>query len=58
MIALVGLLLNTGVMALLLEFTNLHYVLAQLLTVLVVMVWNFLGNRRWTFGETTGAPAA
>ncbi|WP_028449959.1 GtrA family protein [Chitinibacter tainanensis] len=47
-IAGIGLLLNTALMA---GFTHwgLHYWPAQLLTTALCLVWNFIGNRCWTF---------
>lgn len=30
---------------------NWHYLLAQVLTTIIVMFWNFLANRIWTFNR-------
>ena len=50
-IAAVGFLLNGLLMALLTQQLALFYLLAQVITTLLVLVWNFLGNRVWTFRE-------
>jgi putative flippase GtrA len=31
--------------------TDWHYLLAQILTTALVLVWNFLLNRAWTFAQ-------
>jgi len=33
------------------EQWQLHYMISQLGATGMVLVWNFLGNRLWTFGE-------
>lgn len=48
-VAAVGLLGNVLFMALLTGYLHLHYVLAQVLTTGVVMLWNFAANALWTF---------
>lgn len=50
-VALVGLGLNTAIMALATEVLALHYLLSQVLATGMVLVWNFTGNRLWTFRE-------
>jgi putative flippase GtrA len=30
---------------------DIHYVLAQLITTGIVLVWTFFANRFWTFGD-------
>ncbi len=49
LIALVGLGLNTLLMALLTGWVGLQYVIAQVLTTAVLLFWHLLANRRWTF---------
>ena len=44
-----GFWVNLGVMHLLLQWTPLHYLLAQLIATGVATVWNFSVNRCWTF---------
>ena len=47
--ALVGLILNTFIMAAATEYFTLHYLLAQLLATGLVLIWNFPVNLWWTF---------
>lgn len=55
-VALVGLLLNTLIMAIATEVFTLHYLLAQVIATALVLFWNFTGNRLWTFrGDKHGA---
>jgi putative flippase GtrA len=49
LIALVGLGLNTLLMAALTGGLGLQYLLAQVLTTSVLLFWHWLANRRWTF---------
>jgi len=49
LVAIVGLVLNTAIMALLTEIFRLHYLLSQILATGSVLVWNFTANRYWTF---------
>jgi putative flippase GtrA len=46
-IALLGLAVNLVLMSLLTP--RFYYLLAQIITTLVVLIWNFLANRFWTF---------
>ena len=46
-----GFLLTWAFMGLLNGKLGVPYLLAQLVTTLVVMVWNFIANRAWTFAE-------
>ena len=45
----VGLLINAALMRALIG-AGWHYVLAQVLATLAVLLWNFAGNSLWTFG--------
>jgi putative flippase GtrA len=49
LVALVGFFLTWGLMRLLVEAWGAPYLPAQMLTTGLVMVWNFLANRLWTF---------
>jgi len=49
LVAILGLPLNSGVMAFYTSVIPLHYLLAQLLATGVVLIWNFTANRIWTF---------
>jgi putative flippase GtrA len=48
-VAGVGLLLNSLTMQIATEYMRLHYLLAQVLATGLVLLWNFTGNRLWTF---------
>ncbi|MGB1141445.1 MAG: GtrA family protein [Halioglobus sp.] len=51
-VALVGLLINSAIMALGVNTLDWHYLLTQLLATGIVFIWNFAGNKVWTFRET------
>ena len=51
MVALTGLGLNTFLMFLLTG--RLHYLLSQMCATIIVLFWNFLFNRFWTFREAS-----
>jgi putative flippase GtrA len=48
-VAFIGFLLTGAFMALLTGPLTLHYLLAQVTTTGLVMIWTFLGHRHWTF---------
>jgi len=48
-VAGVGLVLNSLTMLIATEYLGMHYLLAQVLATGLVLVWNFTGNRLWTF---------
>jgi putative flippase GtrA len=48
-VAAAGIVLNTAVFALLLGGVGAHYLVAQVVATLVVLVFGYLANRRWTF---------
>ena len=48
-IAIVGLLLNTIFMWVGVEVFGAHYLLSQIVTTGLVLLWSFTGNRYWTF---------
>lgn len=50
-VAAVGFGLNAILMWLLVEAMGLYYLLGQVCATAIVLVWNFIGNRIWTFGE-------
>lgn len=47
-----GCLLNGALMAMLLSRIPVHYLLAQVVVTGLVLLWNFLANRFWTFRES------
>jgi putative flippase GtrA len=48
-IASAGLILNTIFMYLGIELLKIHYLISQVITSGLVLIWSFLGNRYWTF---------
>jgi putative flippase GtrA len=48
-VILVGLVLNALFMHLLHGYLGWHYLLAQVLTTGITMIWNFTAHRHWTF---------
>ena len=55
-IAVGGLALNALLMWAGVDWLGLHYLLAQVLTTVMVLFWSFLGNLWWTFAHA-GMPA-
>lgn len=51
LVATVGAGLNGLLMAFTLEALALNYLVCQVVATGLVLVWNFLANRQWTFGE-------
>ena len=50
-VAAVGLGLNTLFMWIMVNLLGLHYLLSQVATTGLVLIWSFVGNRFWTFHE-------
>ena len=48
-VAGVGLGWNALLMYILVDFAGVHYLLAQILTTAILLVWHYLGNALWTF---------
>jgi len=53
-IASIGLMLNSAIVALATEAFALHYLIAQTAAIGVVLIWNFFGNLLWTFKDDGG----
>lgn len=51
-VASAGLMLNTVFMWIGIELLGLHYLISQIITTVLVLIWSFLGNRYWTFHVT------
>jgi putative flippase GtrA len=51
-IAAIGFGLNALIMAFLVGFPSVNYVLAQLVATGIVLIWNFAANKAWTFTST------
>ncbi len=54
-VAGVGFVLTSIFMYLLHDIAGLHYLVAQVLTTGVVLVWSFGAHRLWTFSEANGS---
>jgi len=50
-IAALGLAFNSFFMFVFTEILHVHYLLAQIFSTGLVLVWNFAGNRLWTFSD-------
>ena len=48
-IAIIGLVLNISIMYVMTQW--LHYLVSQAIATAIVLIWNFLCNRFWTFRE-------
>ncbi len=51
LIAAIGAGINTLLMYTFIQIAGIYYLLAQVITTLVVLIWNFLLNKMWTFSE-------
>ena len=49
LVAIIGLLVNTGAMLALETFLGLHYLLAQVLATCLTVAWSFGASHQWTF---------
>jgi putative flippase GtrA len=49
-VAIIGLMLNSLIVAVATEKLLLHYLPAQVIATGLVLMWNFVANRVWTFG--------
>jgi len=49
MLALVGFVINNSVVAFLSNWAGLHYLVSQVIATGIVLLWNFTGNKLWTF---------
>jgi len=54
-VATVGLLLNTAFMWLGVDVLRAHYLLSQVVTTALVLLWSFGANRYWTFRVGQGS---
>jgi len=51
LIALLGMFINMGIMHVLVHQIHLFYLLAQVLSTILVLFWNFILNKFWTFNQ-------
>lgn len=47
----IGLVLNAMMMFLMDTLAGIHYLVSQVITTCIVLLWNFSGNRFWTFAH-------
>ena len=50
-IAVIGAGINTLLMFIFIQHLRLYYLLAQVITTGIVLIWNFLLNKIWTFAQ-------
>ena len=50
-VATIGFVLNGLLMTLFTQQYTIHYLIAQIITTGIILIWNFLGNHFWTFNE-------
>ena len=53
-VAAIGLVLNTLFMWVGVDVIGAHYLLSQIVTTGLVLIWSFAGNRFWTFRSAAG----
>ena len=51
-VAIVGLGLNIGIIYALVEYATLHYLLARVISLFIVVFWSFSGHKHITFRES------
>lgn len=54
LVATLGLTINSAIIFLLTEWLTVHYIVAQAIATLVVLIWNFLAHQHWTYKSTGG----
>ncbi|MGE5385368.1 MAG: GtrA family protein [Betaproteobacteria bacterium] len=57
-VALIGLVLNTFFMWVAVDLLGIHYLVSQVVTTGLVLIWSFVANRLWTFGEDVSSKKA
>lgn len=50
-ISAIGLLLNELIIYLLVEYLFFHYMFSKVISVIIVMFWNFFARKRWIFRQ-------
>lgn len=53
-VAVVGLGINSGLIYLLNDVLSLHYIFAQILSTITVLLWNFFIHKHWTYTSAPG----
>jgi len=48
-VAAVGLMINALIISACMDYLSLHYLVAQVVATVTVLVWNFFGNYAWSF---------
>ena len=51
--AIIGLIINTIIINYLMQFNYLHYLFAQGIATVLVLIWNYLVNNYWSFKAKT-----
>jgi len=51
LVAMMGLAINTMLMAVMVESMEWHYLFSQAISTSIVLFWNFILNHRWSFRE-------
>ena len=49
LVASIGLIMNASIMYLLVEHLDFHYVVSQLAATVIVLFWNFIIHKKWTY---------
>jgi putative flippase GtrA len=50
-VAAIGLTLNALLMLVFFDTLDFHYLAAQVISTVLVLTWNFVGNKLWTFSD-------
>lgn len=50
-VALIGLALNSSLVYLLADILEVYYIAAQIVATLVVVIWNYVGHKHWTYSS-------
>jgi len=53
-VACVGLSINTSLIYILIEQISIHYLIAQALATLTVLLWNYFAHKHWTYKAVQG----
>ncbi|MFT5294380.1 MAG: putative flippase GtrA [Colwellia sp.] len=54
LIVLIGLSLNSFIIHVLVDMLNMHYLLSQIITTGIVLIFNFVAHKFWTYKENIG----
>ena len=51
-VMVVGMFINVAIMHASMDWLGLHYMVAQLVAIMVVLLWSFTASRLWTFANS------